>query len=381
MTSTANVADHVRDAAARGAGLRVCGRGTWLTANRPVRATETLSLADLSGIVEYVPGDLTITVRAGTSLGEIADATRAHRQWLALDPHGGPNGSIGATVATASAGPLAATFGTPRDHALGVEFVTGAGDIVRGGGRVVKNVAGFDLVRLTTGAWGTLGAITELSLRLRALPPADETLACSIDDGAAAIERVHAGLTALPSAPLAAELLDAALAGALGLAAAPTLLVRIGGNGALMRAQRHALSAMGTGALQPVDGDVWSRLGGLHAVDAAVWRMSSYASSIATTWAAARTALAAAGGGWMHGSVLRGVVRCVAPTAMTAQNGADCVARALASPFDGVRVGETLPARAWASLPSTNMDRLSRGIRAAFDPSHILNPGILGEAS
>src|SRR5439155_9619738 len=102
------------------------------------------------GIVEYVPGDLTLTARAGTTLAEIRDATAAEQQWLALDPHGSDDGTIGATVATASAGPLATAFGTPRDLVLGVEFLTGGGALARGGGRVVKNVAGFDLVRLLT---------------------------------------------------------------------------------------------------------------------------------------------------------------------------------------------------------------------------------------
>ena len=165
------------DAAQRGAPLRIVGRGTWLDAGRPVRATETLSTRELSGITEYVPGDLTLTARAGTTLGEIREATAAHGQWLALDPSGSDDGTIGATIATASAGPLVTFFGAPRDLVLGVEFVTGAGVVARGGGRVVKNVAGFDLTRLLTGSWGTLGVITEVTVRLHARPEADESVA------------------------------------------------------------------------------------------------------------------------------------------------------------------------------------------------------------
>src|SRR5215211_4142123 len=154
------VRDRVRVAVDRRTGLRVLGRGSWLDAGRPVSATESLATRDLSGITEYVPGDLTLTARAGTTLGEIRRATAAHGQWLALDPHGSDEGTLGATIATASAGPLATAFGTPRDLVLGVEFVTGDGVVARGGGRVVKNVAGFDLARLVTGAWGTLGVLT-----------------------------------------------------------------------------------------------------------------------------------------------------------------------------------------------------------------------------
>ena len=100
--------------------------------------------------------------------------TSAEGQWLALDPFGARTGTLGATIATGSSGPLAHAFGTPRDNVLGLEVVTGTGDIVRAGGRVVKNVAGFDLTRLFTGAWGTLAVITEATVRLRARPERDE---------------------------------------------------------------------------------------------------------------------------------------------------------------------------------------------------------------
>ncbi|PYP65762.1 MAG: hypothetical protein DMD26_09925, partial [Gemmatimonadetes bacterium] len=156
--STAEVREQVRDAAARERRLRIAGGETWLDANRPVRAGATLVMRSLSGIVEYEPGDLTLTARAGTTMDEIARATSAHGQWLALDPFGDPaRATLGATIATASSGPLARAFGAPRDVTLGVEFVTGRGDVARGGGRVVKNVAGFDLTRLLTGSWGSLG--------------------------------------------------------------------------------------------------------------------------------------------------------------------------------------------------------------------------------
>lgn len=161
------VAEQVRDAASTGDGLRIVGRGTWLDSGHRVTASRTLSLAGDRGIVAYSPGDLTITVRAGTTLAEIAEALREHGQWLALDPDGGLDVTIGATVATGSYGPAATLYGTARDQLLGLTVVTGRGEIVRPGGRVVKNVAGFDLTRLMTGAWGSLGVITELTLRVR----------------------------------------------------------------------------------------------------------------------------------------------------------------------------------------------------------------------
>ncbi|MGI8510725.1 MAG: FAD-binding oxidoreductase [Gemmatimonadaceae bacterium] len=167
MRGDADIAAAISDAAERGESLRIVGRGAWLDAGHRVTATRQLSLAEDSGIVAYTPGDLTITVRAGTTIGEISEALRSHEQWLALDPAGGPDGTIGATVATCSYGPSAALFGTPRDQVLGITAVTGNGDIIKPGGRVVKNVAGFDLTRLMIGAWGTLGVITEVTLRVR----------------------------------------------------------------------------------------------------------------------------------------------------------------------------------------------------------------------
>jgi glycolate oxidase FAD binding subunit len=161
------IADAVRQAASARESVRIAGRGTWLDGGHIVRAVRTVSLADDTGVVEYTPGDLTITVRAGTTLREIDDVLLERDQWLPLDPMGGRDVSIGATVATCSYGPLAELFGTPRDQVLGLTVVAGTGDVLYLGGRVVKNVAGFDLTRLMIGSWGTLGIITQMTLRVR----------------------------------------------------------------------------------------------------------------------------------------------------------------------------------------------------------------------
>jgi len=167
MRGDAEVAAAIREAGAAGTPLRIVGRGTWLDAGSPVNSDTRLSLGDDAGIQAYAPGDLTMTVRAGTTLREVAETLARRDQWMALDPEGDADGTIGATVATCSYGPAAALFGTPRDQVLGMTVVLGNGDIIRPGGRVVKNVAGFDLTRLMIGAWGTLGVITEVTLRVR----------------------------------------------------------------------------------------------------------------------------------------------------------------------------------------------------------------------
>src|SRR4029453_14619176 len=140
-TSVAEVREIVRDAMSDKAPLRIVGRGTWLDAGRPVDAVRQVSLDGLTGIVDYTPGDLTLTARAGTTLAEIARATGAHGQWLPLEPWGGDAGSLGATAATATVGPVSGALGTPRDVVIGVEVVAGSGEVVRGGGRGGENVA------------------------------------------------------------------------------------------------------------------------------------------------------------------------------------------------------------------------------------------------
>ncbi len=197
--STESISSEIRESFAGRTPLRISGGGSWLDAGRPVRAERTLSLGDESGVTAYVPADLTITVRAGTRLSDVEAATREKKQWLPLDPYGSPDGTIGATIATASAGPLSSNFGLPRDLVLGLEFINGRGEIVRAGGKVVKNVAGFDLSRLLTGSWGSLGIITEITLRLYALPEADRTFIVHLPDSE---KQTSAFLRALVAAPL-----------------------------------------------------------------------------------------------------------------------------------------------------------------------------------
>jgi glycolate oxidase FAD binding subunit len=375
-TSTVEVRDRVREAISRRRALRVVGGSSWLDANRPVRAESTLVTSGLSGVVEYEPGDLTITVRAGTTLDEIAHATMAQGQWLTLDPHGdSARATIGATIATASFGPLAHQFGTPRDVTLGVEFVTGAGDVVRGGGRVVKNVAGFDLTRLITGSWGSLGVVTEATLRLRAIPPTEATLAISLGDEASEIERSRARLRALPFVPLAAEAVDATLARALSLGGS-TLLIRLGGNEEAVAAQRQQLANLG--AAHEVEPEIWRRFRSSEPRQATVLRISRLPSLFTTTWREARRCVEQWPNGYCHGDPGRGIARIVLPLSADVTDAA--VRAVLDVPFDGGRVYERLPANLWDSLAPTAMHRrLERDVKAKFDPHALLNPGIFGE--
>ncbi len=374
-TTVAELAAQVADAQVSEEPLRVVGGGTWLQAGRPCSGT-MLRVGDYAGIVEYTPGDLTLTARAGTTLDAIAQATAEHGQWLALDPEAAPGATLGATIATASDGPLAAAMGRARDLVLGIECITGTGDVTRAGGRVVKNVAGFDLVRLHTGAWGTLGVITEVSVRLRARPEVDRAFVVATDDRMSLESRL-APLADLPIAPLALELLSGALASALGVHDSVCLLVRLAGNETRVNAQLSALGALGDVREVPVS--VFNELSRISPDESLVARVSHMPTHFSATWRHVMDHLSACQC-WqpqVRGSVARGVVRVCA----TLENSAAVLerfVRGMAPPGAAV-AWETLPVDGWSHVPSAVSDRVSMGLRRALDPSWILNRGLLGE--
>jgi len=157
--------------------FRLEGHGSWLPPDAP--ADLALSTRGLSRLVSVSSADLVATVQAGMTLEELRAELERHKLWLAIDPPGRPDRTIGSVVATGTSGPLRHGFGPVRDHVLGSTVATGDGRLVEAGGRVVKNVAGYDLTKLHVGGFGGFGVITELNLRLRARPAADLTLVTS----------------------------------------------------------------------------------------------------------------------------------------------------------------------------------------------------------
>ena len=130
-STAAELGGIVRDAHDRHARLRVVARDTWHARNAAVAADAIpLDVSALAGIIAYVPGDLTLTALAGTTIAEIEAATAAHGQWCPLLPWGGDEGTLGATFATATHGPCSAALGGPRDLAIGVQFVDGTGSVI-----------------------------------------------------------------------------------------------------------------------------------------------------------------------------------------------------------------------------------------------------------
>ena len=158
-------------------------------AGRRVRIGEDLSTAGLDRVLEHEAGDLTCTVEAGIRLSALREALSAAGQRLSLDPPGDP--TIGACLAGRLSGPLSHRFGTPRDLVLGVTLVLGDGTVASSGGKVVKNVAGYDLGKLVCGSEGRLGLIARVSLRLHPLPAASGTLVVDTDDGPATVRALR----------------------------------------------------------------------------------------------------------------------------------------------------------------------------------------------
>jgi glycolate oxidase FAD binding subunit len=348
--------DELRDIVMDGVSMRIVAGGTWLDAGRPVDADRIVDLEHLTGFVEYAPGDLTLTARAGTTLADIAAATAAEGQWLALDPYGSDTGTIGATIATASAGPLAAAFGRPRDLVLGVEAVTGTGDVVHGGGRVVKNVAGFDLTRALTGSWGTLAILTKVTVRLHARPAVDETFLLPVGPAWRDIAPVVDRLAAAPIAPIALNLVNRALAQSLDLGVDDgAILVRLAGNKRSAAAQRKAL-----GPALELPSDVWRALRAADGPSAPVIRCSDLPSRLGAIWDALDGPNV-----MLDAAVRRGVVRCIGATTIPKGH--------------GTVIGERLTPALWQALgQGPASDLLSRDLRTAFDPLGLLNPGIFG---
>lgn len=362
------LADQVREANADRRPMRIAGAKTW-THCAPADATAELSTRELDQVIEYVPGDLTITVGAGMSFAAIEKITGEHGQWLTLDPFGSMDGTVGATIATASAGPLATGFGAPRDLVLGVEAVMGRGDVVRAGGRVVKNVAGFDITRLLTGSRGTIGAITEVSLRLRARPALDETLVVAIGPKSG-VREMQASLRGWSSTPMAAELLAVRTAEALGLPPVLTLLLRVGGNSRLVNAVRKRAGAIGR--VEVGGKEIWTRLRALDLETPVSFRVGDLPSAFAERWDDAMSL--AADGGHVIGAPMRGQIRCLVPA----------VERASMNAFrtrsqSATLVYDALPSTAsWNSLTAVPAaTTLHARIMEAFDPVGIMNPGAM----
>jgi len=182
--------EQVREAADAHRPLRLRGSGSKDFYGESLSG-EVLELAPWRGIIDYEPSELVITARCGTALAEIQSTLAGHGQFLPFEPPVfGPATTLGGVIAAGLCGPRRMYAGAARDFVLGTRLLTGAGELLRFGGQVMKNVAGFDLSRLLCGSLGILGVITEVSLKVLPLPRAEATVRLELS-AAQALERFN----------------------------------------------------------------------------------------------------------------------------------------------------------------------------------------------
>jgi len=207
-TSAEEMSAAVRAADQAGAAVIPWGGGTRMALGFPPRAADLVIRTEpLDQIVEYEPADLTVTVQAGIRLGALQDRLRAEGQFLALDPAAQDRATIGGIIAANASGPLRLLYGSARDLVIGTRVVNADGVISKAGGRVVKNVAGYDLNKLYIGSLGTVGIVVELSFKLHPLPQSEGMLLAtfgSVQDAAEAVAAIYRS----PLGVAALELLD-----------------------------------------------------------------------------------------------------------------------------------------------------------------------------
>lgn len=203
----AAAADAIRAAYENDAAIYPIGGGTSLGFGLPAKKPgQGLSLAGLKRVVDYPARDMTVTVEAGTTMGELNGLLAAERQMLPFDVPQASQATVGGVIATNFTGPRRHGLGTVRDYVIGISAIDGRGMPFKGGGRVVKNVAGYDFCKLLTGSLGTLGVITQVTLKLKPVPEQSSLMACAVGNLETA-ERILAAFVTSQTAPVAIELL------------------------------------------------------------------------------------------------------------------------------------------------------------------------------
>jgi len=260
------VAAALKSANEAGQAVAAVGGGTQLDLGMPPRRLDQIiETTSLDRVVEYEPADLTITVEAGMRFANLQKRLGEEGQFLALDPPVADGATIGGVIATNVSGPLRFAYGTARDLVIGTRVANPDGTLTRAGGRVVKNVAGYDLNKLYVGSLGTLSIIVELSFKLAPIPPAAESVVGQFADIDAA-RRVSNAVVHSPLSPLAIELLGPGAAEAAGLPRANLLVFRLGGYPQAVERQVRDLSALiGQHGGQRVDAPTtWDDLTGMR---------------------------------------------------------------------------------------------------------------------
>ncbi|MCG6957088.1 MAG: FAD-binding oxidoreductase [Gemmatimonadetes bacterium] len=384
--SVEEVVEVLRAASAEGFGVVPSGSGADLGASAPTGPFVVLSTTGLKGVEMYEPADLTLSAQAGSTLGEIGDVAGPHGQWLPFDPPFAPSRTLGGLAATGVRGPLAASYGAPRDHILGLTLVTGDGRLLRLGGRVMKNVAGFDLVRLVVGSRGTLGVIVSVNVRLFPRPAHEVGLVLEAATSHELVTAARAVATA-PVLPASAVLVsglraevgaDASSADASRTPKPPSLLVlRIHGAPETVAADSTRLQAHVGRSFRVVEGaEAFALLTAVrdHAMTGPiVIRVSALPNRIGDVLAGAE---ALGDTVQIMADPIAGRVRAAVSGAST--EGLEQVAHAAARLGGGYAL-ERAPVGVSIRVPGSSPDgpvaTLARGLADRFDPQRVLWPG------
>ena len=382
-TDASMLRDMVAMLAARKAPAEIIGAGSKRQIGRPTNAEYLLDLSALSGIREYEPNELVMTCGAGTPLWTIESALESNNQQLAFEPMdygpllGGParRGTIGGALSANLSGPRRFKAGAARDHFLGVEAVSGRGETFKAGGKVVKNVTGYDMCKLLAGAWGTLAVMSEITVKVLPSPEETQTLVLH----GQTVEQAVAAMTLALQSPHE-------VSGAAWLPDAGETLLRIEGFPESVKARVAAIRYLlaGQKAEQTLldAGQSQARwlqvrdVAPLHSpVDRPVWRLSVPPASAPSAWRALLESVAVSGClDWGGGLIW------LATDTSHADGGAETIRSVLAKEGGGhatlIRGGVGLRAGVPVFPPmAAGLMALQTRIKANFDPSGILNHG------
>ncbi|MET0852298.1 MAG: FAD-binding oxidoreductase [Candidatus Rokuibacteriota bacterium] len=367
------------------------GGGTRMSVGAPPqRAGIVLGVRRLDRIVEHEPGDLTATAEAGITLATLQSSLGARGQWLSLDPPQADRASLGGILASNASGPRRHLYGTARDLLIGLTLVLADGTVVRGGGKVVKNVAGYDLPKLAVGSFGTLGLIVEATVKLRPKPDVDHLVVLPFAALADAGQIVRA-VMASDLIPSAVELVDAEAVRAAGLPATGcAVLLGVDGLPEQVQWQEKEMERLAGVRATVLDGaardEAWTALGDLP-------RRAFTSPTAAMTWAVLPTQVAGVMADGREAAARRklgaafashagvGLVSAVLGDAADAGEVASVLVewRRLVEERGGHAVLEWAPlaikerVQVWeASGPA---HRIMKRLKEELDPRGILNPG------
>jgi glycolate oxidase FAD binding subunit len=358
------IAKRIREHGTAGQAVRPVGGGTKLAwgGGGPEGAAD-LETSPLNEILEHNVGDFTAVLGAGVRLADAQARFAAEGQMLALDPPLGADdgATVGGVIATGDSGPLRHRFGGVRDLVVGMTVILSDGTIAKSGGKVIKNVAGYDLAKLFAGSYGTLGLIASVSVRLHPLPSRNATAIATCGDPT----RLAEAASALASLPLEADCLDVAWDGDRG-----HLLVRFGAAAADHLAESAADRMRGLGLddarAEAEDDEIWNRQRALQrAAEGYVLKVSGRPTDLPALVAAAREQR-----GTVVSRAAHGLSWVALPPGADVAAVRDAVAPRPVVVLDGAAALED----AWPAPPPGTLAVMAR-LKERFDPARIFRPG------